>query len=49
MSVPLRADGAAGNVGMQIIGQYGMDDTVLDVAGALEAHGLAEAGSSAFS
>jgi aspartyl-tRNA(Asn)/glutamyl-tRNA(Gln) amidotransferase subunit A len=49
MSVPLRADGAAGNVGMQIIGQYGMDDTVLDVAGALEAHGLAEARSSAFS
>jgi aspartyl-tRNA(Asn)/glutamyl-tRNA(Gln) amidotransferase subunit A len=41
MSVPLRAeDGERGNVGMQIIGQYGMDDTVLDVASALETQGL---------
>ena len=42
MSVPLRAeDGERGHIGMQIIGQYGMDDTVLDVASSLETQGLA--------
>jgi aspartyl-tRNA(Asn)/glutamyl-tRNA(Gln) amidotransferase subunit A len=50
MSVPLRAeDGERGHIGMQIIGQYGMDDTVLEVASGLETQGLAGVKSTAVS
>jgi aspartyl-tRNA(Asn)/glutamyl-tRNA(Gln) amidotransferase subunit A len=42
MSVPLLRDGENGNIGMQIIGQYGMDEAVVEVASLLESQGLAE-------